>query len=165
MSFKVNDTILYGAQGVCKIAEISERKFSDKSMEYYVLKPVQDEKATLFVPVNNEKLLDKMRRVLTAAEICELVKVLPDENTMWIENETQRKEKYKEILTNGDRVELVRLIKTLHQRQIDQKDKGKKLHISDDRFMKEAIRMLHAEFAHVLDIQFEQVLPFILQEF
>jgi len=164
MSYKVNDTILYGIHGVCRITEISERQFNDKCREYYVLKPICDDKATLYVPVNNEKLVDKMRRVLTAAEIYELIETMPDENTIWIENESARKEKYKEILRQGDRVELVRLVKTLYQHQETQREKGKKLHLADERFMKDAERMLFAEFAHVLDIKYEQVLPFILKE-
>ena len=164
MNYKVDDTILYGTHGVCRIAEMAERKFGDKSMEYYILKPIDDDKATLFVPVNNEKLLAKMRRVLTAAEIYDLIKAMPAEDTIWIENESARKEKYKELLSNGDRMGLVSLIKTLYQHQTEQKEKGKKLHIADERFMKDAERLLYAEFAHVLDIQYEQVLPFILQE-
>jgi len=164
MIFNVNDTILYGTHGVCRIAEISERDFGEKGMEYYILKPLGDDKATLFVPVSNEKLLAKMRRVLTAAEIYELIKAMPDEETIWVENETNRKEKYKEILTSGNRKNLIQLVKTLYRHQGEQKEKGKKLHISDERFMKDAERMLYAEFAHVLDIQYEQVLPFIMEE-
>ena len=164
MSYKVNDTILYGTHGVCRITEISERQFHDECREYYVLKPIYDDKATLFVPVMNERLVDKMRRVLTAAEIHELIEKMADENTIWIENESVRKEKYKEVLSQGDRVELVRLVKTLYHHQEEQRAKGKKLHMADERFMKDAERMLHAEFAHVLNIKYEQVLPFILEE-
>lgn len=164
MSFKVGDTILYGTHGVCRIAEISERDFGEKGMKYYILKPIGDEKATLFVPVNNEKLTDKMRRVLTSAEIYELIKAMPAEDADWIANESTRKEKYKEILTSGNRMDLIQMVKTLYTHQSEQKENGKKLHISDDRFMKDAERMLYAEIAHVLDMEYEEVLPFILEE-
>ncbi|MGL6197673.1 MAG: CarD family transcriptional regulator [Lachnospiraceae bacterium] len=164
MSYKVNETILYGTHGVCRITEISERKFGEESMEYYILKPLYDKKSTLFVPANSEKLLKKMRRVLTVEEIYDLIKAMPDQNTIWIENESERKDKYKEILSKGNRKDLVCLIKTLYKHQLEQQEKGKKLHIADERFMKDAEHLLHAEFAHVLEIQYEQVVPFILQE-
>jgi len=164
MSYKVNETIIYGTHGVCKITEISERNFGDESMEYYTLKPIFDKKSTLFVPVNNEKLLGKMRQVLTVEEIYDLIKEMPDENTIWIQNESERKNKYKEILSKGNRKDLVRLIKTLYKHQLEQQEKGKKLHLADERIMKDAEQMLHAEFAHVLEIQYEQVVPFILQK-
>ena len=38
--FQINDTVVYGAQGVCRIEEISKREMAGKAMEYYVLKPV-----------------------------------------------------------------------------------------------------------------------------
>jgi CarD family transcriptional regulator len=154
--------VLYGVQGLCRIAEISERDFTGKRTEYYVLKPVYDEKATIFIPVQNEALIQKMRRILSSDEIYDLIRNMPAEETIWIENENARRERYKQILSGGDRAELIQLIKTLYQRQQSQKAKGKKLHVTDDRFMREAEKMLYEEFAHVLNISPEQVLPFII---
>lgn len=42
--------------------------------------------------------------------------------------------------------------------------KGKKLYKNDEKVMKEAEKMLYEEFAHVLDIRPDQVLPFIMQQ-
>ncbi|MFQ9798058.1 MAG: CarD family transcriptional regulator [Clostridia bacterium] len=99
--FQVNDMIVYGAHGVCRIAEIEERDFNGSSIEYYILKPVYDEKATIFVPVLNDRLTAKMRRVLSKDEIEALIESMPNEDTLWIENEMQRKERYKEIVSRG----------------------------------------------------------------
>ena len=43
--YQVNETIFYGSEGVCRIADISERRFDDKTIEYFVLKPVFQNKA------------------------------------------------------------------------------------------------------------------------
>ncbi len=56
------------------------------------------------------------------------------------------------------------MIKALHFHQQEQQKKGRRLHISDERFMKEAEKMLYEEFAYVLNIRKEEVLPFILQQ-
>ena len=83
---------------------------------------------------------------------------------IWIENENQRKEAYREIIARGDRTELVKMIKTLYLHQQQRQAIGKKLHIADERFFKEAEKMLYDEFALVLNIKQEEVLPFILEQ-
>ena len=58
--FQVNDTIMYGTQGICKIVEITQKDFLGTKKEYYVLKPMSDSGATLFAPVNNEKQMENI---------------------------------------------------------------------------------------------------------
>ncbi len=38
------------------------------------------------------------------------------------------------------------------------------MHIADERFLNEAEKLLYEEFAHVLQIERNQVLPFILKQ-
>lgn len=164
MDYQVNDTVLYGAHGVCTIQEIVERNITGTPVTYYVLRPIYDPKSTLFVPVNNQTLTAKMRRVLSETEIYHLIKTIPDEPGLWIANDHERKERYKEILVHGDRHQLIQLIKAIYQHKREQEQKGRKLHISDERFFREAEKMLYDEFALVLHIQPDQVLPFILEQ-
>lgn len=159
--FKVNDTIMYGTQGICKIVEITEKDFMGAKKEYYVLKPINDAGATLFAPVNNEKIEAKMRRILSEEEIYELIANMPYEEANWITNENERKEKYKKIISSGDRAELIKMIKALYFQKKEREEAGKHLYLSDERFMKEAERILYDEFQYVLKIQREEVLNFI----
>ena len=161
---EINDTILYGTEGVCTVLDIVERDFGGKSIPYYVLQPVYNNRSTIYVPVHNEALTAKMRRVLSKEEIYQIIQAMPGESSIWIEDEPERKERYKQILQRGDRIELVRMIKALYQHQLDQRAKGKHLHTADEHFFKEAEKLLYDEFALVLDIQPDQVLPFILQQ-
>ena len=78
---------------------------------------------------------------------------MPKEKPNWIENEQERKAKYKEIIAKGDRRELIRLIKSVYLHGQKLKLTGKKLHVVDERFLKEAERLLYDEFAHVLKIE------------
>ena len=105
-----------------------------------------------------------MRRILSKEEIYDIIQAMPGEESMWIEDENERKEKYKEILHRGDRMELVRIIKALYNHQQAQRSKGKHLHTADEHFFKEAEKMLYDEFALVLNIRPDQVVPFILQQ-
>ena len=67
--FEVGQTVLYGTEGVCRITEIQEMKVGKKKSEYYVLKPVYRDGATIYVPMDNATLLNRMRQVLSAEEI------------------------------------------------------------------------------------------------
>ncbi|MDR3277329.1 MAG: CarD family transcriptional regulator [Oscillospiraceae bacterium] len=163
MKYKAGDVVLYSAHGVCKVAELAKKNMSGKIMEYYVLKPVGDSKFTILVPVDSERLTAKMRRLLSAGEIYALIRTMPGENTIWIDDEKVRRARYKEILALGDRAELVQLIKTLYLRQRDMQKKGKRLYLADGYVMRDAEKMLYDEFAHVLEINPDQVLPFIME--
>jgi CarD family transcriptional regulator len=160
--YKENDTVMYKAQGLCKITEISEKEFGGNRRLYYVLKPLNDDKATIFVPADNETTTAKMYPVSSPEEILALIQAMSCEKTIWIEDEIARKSRYQEILSGDDRLELARLAKTLYLHQQTQKNKGKRLHLTDERCLREAEKILHEEIAHVLNIERDQVLPFIL---
>lgn len=164
MLYNVGDIVLYGARGVCRITEIEENEMMGKRIKYYILKPVYDEKAKIFVPTTNETLCAKMRRTLSAKEIHTLIKSMKREEAIWIQDENQRRKEYKLILAGGDCREIIKMIKTLYRHQQSQIESGKKLHAADERLMKDAEHILHEEFAYVLDIQPEEVLPFILEQ-
>ena len=38
--YRVDDLVLYSAQGVCKITDITTKKINGEVNEYYILKPV-----------------------------------------------------------------------------------------------------------------------------
>jgi CarD family transcriptional regulator len=163
--FEINDNVVYGAHGICQITSITERQFDGKKVLYYMLTPVYDNNpTTIYVPVQNDSLTSQMRKVLSADEITQLIHSMPEEKTIWIEDENQRRDCYKKILHSGNREDLLRLIKTLYLHEQHQKSHGKRLHITDEHFFKEAEKMLYDEFAHVLHLQRDQVLPYIFEQ-
>lgn len=150
--FQVNDVIIYGAQGVCKITGTEAKTISGKEKAYFVLKPVSDKGATIFAPMDNEVVLRKLRRLLTKDEIHNLIDTMPDENAVWVENENERRELYKSILARGDHLELIKMIKAIYAHKTRREAEGKRLHMSDERFFKDAEQILYNEFQYVLDI-------------
>lgn len=161
--FSKNDYIVYGTTGVCKIIDVIKKKFgSNKEREYYVLKPTYESNSTIYAPVDSEAI--SIRKIMTVKEVYDLISTMPDNETIWIDDFNLRKEKYIEILKKGDKKELVKLIKTLYIQKEEKKEDGKKLYVSDEKIMTDAQRLLHEEFALVLNIKVEEVLPFILGE-
>lgn len=159
--YNVNDAVVYASYGVCVISAIEERDFSGENIEYYILRPVGDKKNTFYVPTSNSALKDKMRSIYSRKEVNNLISMMSDEQCIWIDNDFQRKEEYKKIIDRGDRLELVRLIKTLYEKNAELNKQHKKLRSTDEKFLREAENMLYDEFAYSLSIPREKVVDYI----
>ncbi len=150
--FQINDVIVYGTQGVCKITGTEEKMLSGKKTTYFVLKPVSDKGSTIFAPTDNELVLKKMRKLLTKDEIHKLIDSMRTENALWVANENERKELYKSILAKGNHLELIKMIKAIYAHRTEREAEGKRLHMSDERFFKDAEQILYNEFQYVLEL-------------
>ncbi len=162
---KLNEKVMYGTTGVCVVERIEEKKIGREFKSYYVLKPVSQSSATVFLPADNEKLLSRVRKVLSADEVKEMLNVLPSEPDVWVDNDAERRVRFSEIISSGDRKACLVLVRTLHNRQTELSSKGKRLHIADERALKEAQRLVHDEFSVALDIEPCEVEAFIRGEF
>ncbi|MBE6863087.1 MAG: transcriptional regulator [Ruminococcus flavefaciens] len=159
--FNINDAVVYASYGVCMITSVETRDFSGEDVEYYVLQPVDDDKNKFYVPVENSELQKKMRRVCTRQEVEEIISVMPDEDFIWIEDDSERKEVYRNIISEGDRHKLVMLIKTLYIHRRELSGQKRKLHSHDEKYLNEAENMLYDEFAYVLEIPRSDVVDYI----
>ena len=162
--YPINDTVFYGSEGVCRIVDIVKRRFQGQTEEYYVLQPVYNENSTIYVPIRNEALIGKMRRILSKEEIMNIIQSLPDAQAVWYENENERRDRYRDILARGNRMEIIQMIKALYLRQKELHTKGKRLRTNDEHCFKQAEKILYDEIAHVLNIEPDQVLAFILEQ-
>ena len=151
--FQVNDVVIYSAQGVCKIIGTEEKTVGGKKKAYFVLKPFSDKGATVFVPMDNPLALNKMRRLLTKEQIHGLIAAMRSQSAVWIDNENERKERFKSVLAKGDHLELIQMIKAIYAYKKQREGEGKRLHMSDERFFKDAEQMLYNEFQYVLEIE------------
>ena len=159
--FQVDDVILYGGNGVCRVDSITKREFGGKEMEYYVLQPVYSNGSFIYVPADNEKLTGKMRLPMSQDELRGLIHEMAQDELPWIENDHERKEACRSILATGEPHAVTRMLQALYRHQEEQKQKGKKLHQADERFFHEAEKLLYDELALVLHIQPDQVQPFL----
>ena len=161
--FCTEEIIIYGGYSVCKIAEITQKELDGKMVDYYVLKPVFNPDSTVFVPVNNDMLKKRMHKIICRDDALSLIRSMSQIEKIWIDSENARKEMYKDILARRERCEIVGLIKALHIHQQQQSEKKRRLHISDERLLKEAEKTLCEELAFVLEIAPEEV-PSLIKE-
>lgn len=160
--FKITDNIIYGTTGACVIDDIKTENFKGVATQYYVIRPIYDKNSVIFAPVGKSE--NKMRKILSAEQVYELINSIESTGNLWIENEVERKEKFSELIKKGDRAELVALVRTLYLKREEQQKSGKKLHIADQKAMDSAEKLLYEEFAFVLDIELDQVVPFITKQ-
>ena len=157
----VGQTVVYGTQGVCTVKEISMLKLGKTKGEYYVLSPIDDPGSTVYVPTANEKLMSKLRPVLTGEEADALITEAVREPLEWIESDAERKSACDDIVKNGDRKQLMRLVGMLYRRRELLKDQKKHFHNVDAQYLKTAERMLHGELAYALGIAVDDVADYI----
>ncbi len=159
--FSIDDPVVYGSTGVCRIVDIRREKFGSRTdREYYVLQPVYGQGSTLYVPTDSPNA--RMRNILTEAEVHELIEAMPDITNEWIGDDQVRKALFQEILQTCDQRGLIRLIRTVHRRRSELTEKGKGISSGDAESMKAAERLLQNEFALALDIAPDQVVPYIV---
>ncbi len=162
--FKVNDVILYGTHGVCEIVDLEEKTISGTKKTYFVLKPIKDQSATIYAPTDNEHVLKKMHRLLSEQEIHALIDSMPEEETVWIPNDNERRDHFKEILASGNHLELIKMIKAIYAHKQEREEKGKRLHMADERFFKDAEQVLYNEFQYVLKLNSkDDLMQYILE--
>lgn len=100
------------------------------------MRPVHEKHGKVFTPVDNEKIV--MRRVISKEEAEKLIREIPQIEGLWIGNEKQREEKYRECMKSCKCAEWVRIIKTLYERKVSRLKQGKKITATDERYLRMA---------------------------
>lgn len=159
--FNIGEKVLYSVNGVCEITDITEKVFDKTVIRYYVLKPISNNEATLFVPVNNENLVRKMKRLMTCDQLDEVLNNVSVKDIEWNTNEAERKEEFRNIISFGNVNEILVLLKSIWLHRTVQSSKGRKLHISDEMFLREAEKIIKEEISTVIGVEQDAVIPYI----
>ena len=161
--FDIGEYVSYGINGMCNIEDIRPMQLSQcvEKMMYYILRPESNPKSTIFVPVNNQKLVSKMRELMTKDEINAMLVRMKDRTLEWEKDVRFRTESFHEILNNGVNQDLLLMIRCLHRKRQELVQLGKKLPARDSNTLKTAERLVEEEFAHVLHIKCEEVSDYI----
>ena len=159
--YEIGQLIVYGNEGVCRVEEIGTPKISgvDKHRDYYTLAPIYRE-GKVFTPVDSKVF---MRPVISSEEALALIDRIPAMTAEVYENANLRflNEHYQHCLQNYTCADLLQLIKDVRAKRCRMIERGKKLGLVDERYMKRAEEMLHGELAVALGMTREQVPQFI----
>lgn len=153
--FNVGDLIIYSAQGICHIDDICEKTYEGVTRNYYILHPLDNCKLKISVPVDNDKvtmmeLIDRNK----AEKILESFK-LPGID--WIELSSQRNQIYSDIVKQGNRLEIARIINTLMRKKQKAVVNKRNLNTKDNNLLSLVQNILFSEVAMSLDTTYEVI--------
>jgi len=161
---QVGSQIVYGIHGVCNIIDVEIRTIDRKKVEYFVLAPNDQPSARFYVPMHNEVALSKLRPLLTKDELERLLCADFSHGNCWIADENQRKQKYRELLGNGDRAALIGMMRALNQHREAQLAAGRKFHLCDENFLRDAGKVLCSEISLVMEIPHDEVNTYLKEK-
>ncbi|MDO5517483.1 MAG: CarD family transcriptional regulator [Clostridium sp.] len=157
--FKINDYIVYGDNGICKVVDIGVPSVScSKDKVYYTLEPVY-ESGKIFTPVDNDRIV--MRNLIKKEDAEKLIASINSMEPYWIDDYREREMKFKEVIKSCDCSQEVLLIKSVLERKEACKSTGRKLSQNDDKFLKRAKEKIVTEFSIAFDMPSEMVDKYI----
>ena len=162
--FKKGEYVVCGNNGICKVTDVTTLNMAGtpKDRLYYIMKPVYAESSTVYIPVDNHKVA--IRAALTKEQTKKLIDKIPSLELLWIENDKQREQTYKECLKENSCEDYVRIIKTLYLRKQERLAKGQKIINLDEQYLKKAEDLLYGELAVALGIEKGAVQAYITEE-
>ena len=158
---QIGSQVVYGIHGVCNIIDIEARVVDRKKVEYFVLSPSDQPSARFYVPVHNELAVSKLRPMLTKEELEQLLSSKDTHADCWIPDENRRKLKYRDLINGADRAAILSMIRVLRRHREEQLAAGRKFHLCDENFLRDAHKRLNSEFSIVLGISQAEVSAYI----
>lgn len=161
--FQPGDMVVYGSTGVCRVEEVSAlqgAKGPDRNKKYYRLSPLQQD-GVIYAPVDNAKV--PMRSVISAEEAEALIDLIPSINPAACRAPTMQAlaQHYQSAVRSNDCRDLIGIMKSIYNKRQTVESQKRRLGLVDERYMKQAERLLYGEFSVALGIPFDEVQPYI----
>lgn len=159
--YQIGDQVVYGIHGVCCVVEQEERVIDRKRVTYLVLEPVGRDGSRYLVPTHNAAAMAKLRKKLSREELEDLLKSETIRVDGWITDKNQRKQMYRELISSGDLAKLMQMVHTLYRHKNAQAAAGRKVHLCDENFLRDAEKLLASEAAIVLGMEYDQARKYL----
>lgn len=160
--YQVNDLVMYGSTGVCRVQEIREQSFpgTGEKRLYYFLRPLYED-CDISVPVDSDRVF--LRPIISRDEANCMIDGIPDVRVETYHSKVSRElsEHYEAILKTHDCCSLMKLTMSIYTKKKDLLDQKRKFGTVDERFLKRAEGLLFGELAAALGIPRSQVHEYI----
>ena len=163
LKLNVNDIVVYGTTGVCRVDGLTDVKMGREIKQYYVLTPIANASAAVYLPADNEQLAERIHTPLTKAQVEDIINTLPRDKEIWSNNPAERVHLFADALKSGDRGQILLTVRTLILRRRALSAAGKKLHITDERALRDAQRLIFDEVAYAMGIVLDQAEEYVLK--
>jgi len=154
--FQVGERVVYGFYGVCTIANFESKRVDRKNVTYLVLEPEDHSGSKYYVPVQNPTAMGKLKPMLSAEQLFALMGSEKVHTDAWVKEENQRKQVYRELTASADRESIMQMVYTIYRHKDSQSAAGRKCHLCDENFLRDAEKLLVGEISATLNIPAEQ---------
>ncbi|MBQ6425876.1 MAG: CarD family transcriptional regulator [Clostridia bacterium] len=161
--FQVNDLIVYGQIGVCKVTDVSVPDFfKDSNRLYYTLEPVSH-RGTIFIPVDTDVY---MRPVLSREESEDLIKMIPGIAAASCDatNMQELNHRYSELMRSHNYEDLISLLISIYTKKHSRLQNNQKIGSVDEAYMKRAESLLFSELSVSLGIPESDIPQYIAEK-
>lgn len=162
--YQIGDQVVYGSHGVCRICGTEKRVVDKKWLQYYVLEPLEQTSAKFYVPSHNPVAMSKLRPLMQKQELLDLLSSPEIREAVFLDDEHQRKTMYRELISSCDCRALLQTVHTLVRHKDQCAASGRKFHLCDENFLRDAQRILSAELSVVLQIPPSEISAFVQQK-
>lgn len=162
--YQIGEQVLYGIHGVCRITGQDKQMVDKKMRTFLVLEPEGQPGARFLVPTHNESAMSKLCPVITGAEMEALLDSPQVHSDHWISDENRRKQYYRELIGKSDRQALMGMVCTLYRHKSQQAAAGRKCHLCDENFLRDAEKLLVSEISLVMRLSAEDARAYLRQK-
>ena len=149
--YEIGDKVMHPQEGACYIENIRTMKMGEMEKEYYILAPLIDKKAILYIPILKERD-DRLRPVLSEKKMKELKRAVCQRRVEWVESSRHRQKMSTEVIRSGDFSMLLEFIKMMLERQ-----KEKELGSKDKEFLLNAQKIAYSEMAMIQECSYDNI--------
>ncbi len=154
--FKIGDFVVKPNTGICKIKDVVYMSLSGKEKkQYYMLMPLEDTRSVLYVSIDADRT--RLRPIMTKEDAQAFISKIKDIDAVWVPNDKIRDQQYKSAFQTNEPEALVAVIKNLNNRSRIRLAQGKKITLTDERYFKQAEKVLYTELSISLGIEIEDV--------
>lgn len=160
--FQPGDLVVYGTTGVCRVEAITRPNLTgaDRDRQYYLLKPLYQD-GVIYAPLEHAKV--PIRPVISREEAEGLIDLIPTIQAEACRAPTLQAlaQHYQTVVRSHDCRCLLELMMSIYVKRQQVEAQNRRLGMVDERYMKQAERLLYGELAIALGLPFEEVQPYI----
>ena len=161
--FQPGELLIYGSTGVCQVLSLSHPQHgtaAQRARLFYQLKPLHQD-GLIYTPVDNDKVV--MRPVISRSEAEALIDAIPTLHPATCRAATTQAltQHYQNAVRQHSCRSLMELTMSIHAKRTLAESQNRRLGMVDERFMKQAERLLYGELSVALDIPYDEVQPYI----
>ena len=123
--YQVGNTVMHPSEGICAVEDIRRMRFGAQEREYYVLRPtMENSSSTVYLPVERGDAV--LRKLLSREDILSMIRESAQYAGLWLDDSRLRKERFTEILHEGNYAKIIQMIRELHEHNARRLAEGKR---------------------------------------